>query len=164
MAVQFIADFDPIAGFTFRDSRPFQAGENSVARAAIFPPHPGPFWSAARRALHPRKGRDFGIVARGFALMEDSTSYWPAPLDLVQEDAEAARRRSDQPNASFVILAPRRHSQAAVTLDTRGLRLLWAPTRLPTRSLEGQLLIPDLWRSYLFGSPGLAGRDSVRSA
>lgn len=160
---KFVVDFDPVAGITFRDARPFQAGENSVARSLAFPPHPGAFWAAVRQVLHPRLGRNFEIAARGFAVVEELTeppskkqdrklpssrevTYWPVPLDLHREDPAEARLREQQPNPDFIVLAPRRSWPGAATLNRQELHPLWAASDLPTQSLEGNFVVAEIWK------------------
>src|SRR5437867_1422303 len=79
-------NLDPISGLVFRDARPFQAGEAFVARGIPFPPPPSAFWSAVKAATGVKKP-----ILRGFALVEGSSQYYPAPLDLRIETEDSAK-------------------------------------------------------------------------
>lgn len=74
------AEVQPIAGFTVRDARPFQAGDTSASRNVPFPPPPAPFWSAIRRLWPP--GRNSQPIVRGVALTRNDVRHFPAPLDI----------------------------------------------------------------------------------
>ncbi len=86
---RFVAEFRPLAGLTFRDARPFQAGESVPARNLFFPPPPGPFYMALRTALRrafPLK-RNMSMEAGPLSVAASMsaaghTDYFPAPLDL----------------------------------------------------------------------------------
>ena len=64
----FVADFKPVSGLTFRDARPFQAGESASARNLAFPPPPTAFWHAARAALR-QQGLKSRVTVRSFGLV-----------------------------------------------------------------------------------------------
>jgi hypothetical protein len=66
------ADFEAVSGLAFRDARPLQAGESSIARNLDFPPPPNAFWSSVRtvlrgRNLGKRNGPGTGCAARRLA-------------------------------------------------------------------------------------------------
>lgn len=114
-----LAEFTPVSGFTFRDARPFQPGENRTAGSLPFPPPPGAFWHAlckADRMRHPkdrgeavasgtkvdtshesataerRSSVETGGTARGLWLGRGQRLHFPEPLDVLNSPDGSARR------------------------------------------------------------------------
>jgi len=148
---QMVADFEPVCGLSFRDARPFQAGESVVARNVGFPPPPSAFWTAARPLL--KAGRK--LEARLFALMKDEIAWLPAPLDLGTELLEDNEVEQREPR--WLRLAPRREDSGVALKDLTGSSYGFACPIAPFgKPFERCLLTAEQWRNYL-SDPSPAG-------
>ncbi len=141
------ADFAPVAGFTFRDARPFQAGENTAARSLPFPPIPAPFWSAACAAVRPQIGSPKRAYL--FGLARSHVDFFPPPLDLRVEDLEGKPDKNRDP--SWTRLLPVK-DPGIVAMKGLASPVLFAPeASFSSKSLEHRLLTGAQWRAYLTG-------------
>jgi|GEM_PF-2645140 len=142
------ADINPVTGFTFRDARPFQAGDDTTATNMPFPPIPAAFWGAACAAARPC----FGPPQRAylFGLARGQVDYFPSPLDLRMEKIEGPQESRRDP--LWTRLLPVR-DPGIVAMKGLASPALFVPAEsFAAESLEHRLMTGAQWGAYLRGA------------
>lgn len=147
---QYRVEFEPHGGLSFRDARPFDAGESRVAIALPFPPPPTAFAAALAEVRDgvwgdtraPGKGSR-NLTTRGLAVVVDNRECFAAPMDLVTVSATVARR-----GKRWSLLQPLAIGNTLGTHTELRLACPWRSER-GAAGLPGQLLGGGDWSTYL---------------
>ena len=162
MTYTYVADFIPAGGLVFRDARPFQAGEDTVAASLEFPPPPEAFWSALNRTIVQTGGRPCRVRSlrvRALYLVADGKPLLPVMADtvIVQGDDDGV---AGQPRLGIV--RPRT-DLPQLRAGPHRLQVLWFGEQPGARLLpcEKSFLGPDAFVSYLLGDLTYLGTDAL---